>query len=412
METGRSFNGAMAFAELPALMLNIPFTIPASKAGRNGKGDRLQEQKTAFHPAHVALARVFSSVWLIGPPMSDQLVELVAHLFSPEEASVAVHLPCYLPRSFRTAARRAKLPPDQARELLDAMARRKVILRSRQRYALLPLIPGMFEYLLKDGSDTSWHRRYAQLINALFATGFTVPYSTRPFPAIRNIPVQQAGRRRAAADATHVEDDRLARHMRLGTSARPQSARFSGKECLRALPEDGCLVFGSFARSVEKTGSGRLVSRGEMRSIVRRRWEQGLVFMTANLKPSQPNAVCTCCDCCCHYLEAVNRFGGRAFLAQPHFLARVDEDLCTGCGACAGVCNTHAHTFLEGSHAYEPGRCIGCGLCAEACPAGAATMEENPAYEPPSPGWMPLFLRVIPAAVISALKVAISRMRA
>lgn len=382
--------------------------------GRKEKGAQLQEHKTAVHVEHVALARVFSSVWLIGPPMSDQLTELVAHLFSPGEAAVAVHLPYYLPRSLATIARRAKLHPDEARVLLEAMAERKVILRSGQRYALLPLIPGMFEHLLNDGSDTPWHRRYARLINALFATGFTASYSTRPFPAVRNIPVQKAVEQTSRVLDADLMSKMIDSHEHmavLNVCQCRQSARFSGRECRRAAPEDGCLVFGSFAGSVEKSGSGRLVSRGEMRSIVRRRWEQGLVFMTANLEPSRPNAVCTCCDCCCHYLEAVNRFGGRAFLAQPHFLARVDEDLCTGCGACEGACNTHAHTFSGGSHAYEPQQCIGCGLCAEACPAGAVTMEENPAYEPPASGWRPLFLKVVPAGVLAALRVMVSRMR-
>ncbi len=83
------------------------------------------------HPEQRELARVFSSVWLYGPPMGNELLALVAHLFSPEEAGVARHLSYYIPVSVETVARRAKEPAGKVRILLNAMADKRVIFRSK-----------------------------------------------------------------------------------------------------------------------------------------------------------------------------------------------------------------------------------------------------------------------------------------
>ena len=49
------------------------------------------------------------------------------------------------------------------------------------------------------------------------------------------------------------------------------------------------------------------------------------------------------------------------------YLAEIDPDTCTGCGACAEACRFDAITLAP--HAVvDPLRCVGCGLCALVCP--------------------------------------------
>jgi formate hydrogenlyase subunit 6/NADH:ubiquinone oxidoreductase subunit I len=344
--------------------------------------------------------------------MSEQLLELVCHLFSPEEARIARHLPFYLPGSLGKIARRARMKPDDVRGVLETMAARRTIFSSDKGYSLLPLIPGMFEYLLMEGKDTPWHREYARLINSLYGTGYTSQYSTTPSPLIRNIPVETA-----VESKNHIVDADLMSRMIdahdkmavLNVCQCRQSQVFSGRKCSRSHPDDGCLVFGSFAENVVERGNGRPVSRDEMRDIVKDRWEKNLVFMTANLVPSSANAICTCCDCCCHYIESINFYGGRISLTPPHFLASVDDAACNSCGKCTKVCNTHAHTLNDKKHSYDAEKCIGCGLCVRVCPKGAVTLRENPGYRPPSRGWLRFGLRILPGSILATLKVAMRR---
>ena len=364
------------------------------------------------HPAQIALAKIFSSVTLLGPPMSEKVVRLVAHLFSPEEAELARHLPFYYPRSLKTVAKRAKRSPEEIKPLLDAMGKRRVIYGGRKGYALMPLIPGMFEYMLMTGADSEWHRKYAEMINDLVATGFIRNLANRSIPAVRNIPVQKIieGQSRVL-DADRISEmiDRHEYFSVLNVCQCRQSLHFTGHECKRSKPEDGCLVFGSLARDFEQNGSSRAVSKEEMRDIVVERWEKKLIFLTGNVSPSSPNAISTCCDCCCHFVEVVNHFDGKVLIAPSHFLAAVDESLCDDCGKCSMSCNTHAHTYKNKTHQYDRDKCIGCGICMGVCKRGAIRMVENPKYKPPARDFARLGLKLFPTTALAGLKAKLTR---
>lgn len=63
----------------------------------------------------------------------------------------------------------------------------------------------------------------------------------------------------------------------------------------------------------------------------------------------------------------------------------LEEALCTGCGACAGVCPHEAIMFLSGRIHISGERCDGCGVCVPVCPTGALTLAEIiPAPEQPA----------------------------
>ncbi len=80
-----------------------------------------------YRPEIVKLSRVFSSPLFLGPPMGEPLLALVDHLFTPEEAAVARHLPRYLPASLKRISRMAGRNPEELRPLLEAMGEKRVI---------------------------------------------------------------------------------------------------------------------------------------------------------------------------------------------------------------------------------------------------------------------------------------------
>ncbi|NOZ85234.1 MAG: 4Fe-4S dicluster domain-containing protein [Deltaproteobacteria bacterium] len=60
-------------------------------------------------------------------------------------------------------------------------------------------------------------------------------------------------------------------------------------------------------------------------------------------------------------------------------MAKVNEELCTGCGACAEVCPMETITVQNGKAVVGPD-CSGCFACLGACPTGA--MEESDTTRP------------------------------
>jgi ferredoxin len=350
------------------------------------------------HPAQIALAKIFSSPYLMGPPVSEKSVRLVAHLFTPEEAEVACFLPFYYPRPLERTARKAGRPPEAIQPLLEAMSAKRVIFRSEKgNYALFPLAPGIFEMSLMNGADTPWHRELARLLNDLWATGYFRQYYKPGSPiAIRTIPVQSAVESQRVVIHADLVTELIARHEHMGVlnvCQCRQAAHFLGRECKRSSPQDGCLVFGNWAAKLAEGGDGRQVSKDEMKAIVQERWDKNLFFWGMNVTPENPTFICTCCECCCLGLEAINYYGGKAALAASHFLVEFNEALCDHCGKCAKACNLFAHTLVEKKHRFDQSKCLGCGGCIPTCKPGAIRMKENPAYQPPSRTYLRLGLK-------------------
>lgn len=70
---------------------------------------------------------------------------------------------------------------------------------------------------------------------------------------------------------------------------------------------------------------------------------------------------------------------GESTLAGPvkrkMMTAKVDGNLCTGCGVCVPLCPVGAIS-MQGDGAYvDEDTCCGCGACEEDCPVGAIWLD-------------------------------------
>jgi Na+-translocating ferredoxin:NAD+ oxidoreductase RNF subunit RnfB len=67
---------------------------------------------------------------------------------------------------------------------------------------------------------------------------------------------------------------------------------------------------------------------------------------------------------------------------NAHYYARIDPDLCTGCGICFDErCQVAAIQEENELYSVKPEQCIGCGLCISTCPTDAIRLIRKPQEE-------------------------------
>jgi Pyruvate/2-oxoacid:ferredoxin oxidoreductase delta subunit len=171
-----------------------------------------------------------------------------------------------------------------------------------------------------------------------------------------------------------------ARSFRVAPCICRKERALEGQPCSHTL--ETCLAFsrqeGAFGRYPP---GGRAISREEALRVLGSAEEEGLVHCTYNVQ-REPMFVCNCCPCCCGFLRGVKEHRAPHFLAHSDLVARIEEEACTNCGACAdGRCPMSAIASDGTTCRVDRQRCIGCGLCATACPANAVRLGERPPEE-------------------------------
>lgn len=354
--------------------------------------------------AYLEVAKTYSNPLLVGPPLCDELVALVEHMFTEEEAELVSLMKPWLPRSAASLARASSMSPAEAAKLLRGLAHDKCVLISygkgeKERFVLMPIVPGTFESVLvrtSTASLTPWHRRFAELHEALFATGFTVEYFNRPVNPVRYLPVGEVVRALPVAYPSDRLEDILDRYsdFAVGLCQCRFSRQLAGEGCGRSL--ETCTVMGGLAPAIAGRGRMKQASKRDVLESKAVAEKEGLVTWMMNEESGKfTNASCSCCGCCCGALRTVSEFSQPGFIAPPHFMPSIDAAKCNNCGKCGKACPMGALVSMgEGDGGWtehRPQRCIGCGLCVTACPQGALTMYEVPGYHKP-PGSWPAYL--------------------
>jgi len=378
--------------------------------------------------AHRQIAKTLSHPLLLGPPICDELIALVEHVFSAEEAELVRHLGAMRGRRAEDVSRAAGQSVDAARAVLDELATtRRVIARSgpdeRPVYRMMPIVPGMFEMTLigQSAELSPWHRRFAELFEALYETGYLSEYHASA-PMVRAHPIEALGLGAArpaeeGPDAGRPSEPPPMRQTALPTDALAEVLErydtFGVGQCQCRLAEravgrgcDGplsnCLVMGDWARQGIDQGWLREVTRDEALAIKREAEQAGMINWTMNVASSKGQACCSCCRCCCHALRVVSEFGMPGVFAPPNYTPRFDFDRCTYCARCAKACPVGAIGVdpKARTHEFLRERCIGCGQCVVACGTTAAVeMQPVERWKRPYGGWLSLIAASAPGTL-------------
>ncbi|MBW1786434.1 MAG: 4Fe-4S binding protein [Deltaproteobacteria bacterium] len=308
----------------------------------------------------------------MGAPRHPAILTILKELFTPVEARLASRMSL---KALEVAdiAERGEMLPERALFLLENMANKGIIYcdkaKGQVRYALMPPMPGFFEFSLVKGEDTPRNRKLGQLWDEYFTGALGDAMHATAVPMSRVVPIKKkvAYGMEIFPYEEAAEIVKKAEKIALGQC----QCRFSVRKC--DAPLDVCILLDNWADFLTDRNLARPIGVEEAIDALKRSEEAGLVHTTPNTKTPVPY-ICNCCSCCCFMLRGVTELG-RKSLASSRFRAVVDEDACTGCEACAAICGFKAIEINdENTASVSLEDCMGCGLCTSVCPEDSISM--------------------------------------
>jgi len=363
--------------------------------------------------AHRRIMGHYASPLMLGPDQSPELLEMMMHMFTEEEAEIAQHLPPLRPRTVDKVAEKVGRSVEDTASILNSLAlKKRVILASGdpRKYTILPIVPGTFEMALMTpdlSTRNRWHSQFALLFEKIWDEGYIVHYTRSVRPGIRYLPVHRVyGSLLNACPSERMEEViKPYSEFAVGMCQCRMAMNLVDKGCGRPL--ENCVVMGPGAQKFIDHGMMRRTDASEVLAIKRDAEEHGCVSWTMSDVGGVPrgNSSCSCCGCCCHAMRSISQFNFPAMISPPHFLPLLDSQKCVHCGACVTACPMGAWSIAGDSLAFDSARCIGCGLCVVACKMGAMTLMEAGNSSTNAPGWFRFFLDNVPGYLSNAFRV-------
>ncbi len=312
----------------------------------------------------------------VGYPKTKSGVELriLRRLFTKEEAEMAMHL-TYSPETVDTIAKRANRPTKEIEPLLEQLANKGLIFRSRKggvtHYRAEWFVIGIYEHQVKNmtkelAEDFEQYMDEAlrdELVeNAHPHQLRIIPINDSLSPSVNVLPYEDAreiikrqSKIAVAPCVCRVEKDAL------------------GQGCDK--PKESCIIFSTGAYYYIENGYGREITTDEALEILDNAQEEGLVCSPSN--DQKGFVICNCCGCCCGILTNLKKLPKPSLILASNYYAEVDIDSCTACETCLDRCQMDAIS-IEGDVAnIDLDYCIGCGLCVTTCSPEALSLKQK-----------------------------------
>ncbi|MGD2122821.1 MAG: 4Fe-4S binding protein [Gemmatimonadota bacterium] len=332
-------------------------------------------------------------------PATESGVELrlLEHLFTPEEAEMALHLSA-LPEPVEKIHRRAKkagIGRDELEAGLSRLAKKGAIIKTQIKgkpaYSKAQLAIGMFEF--QAGRITKeYHADFRKYMEEGFAEAVFAPKTSQ----MRTIPINEEvipDRRVGTYDGARELVMKSKGPFAVMSCVCRDGMDLEGQPCQQTDIRETCLLLGHVPDGMFGDGVAREVSREEMLGFVDRANDVGMVLQPENTQ--DPKYICCCCGCCCAVLSTAKKLPRPAEYFEANYYADVDPELCTECRNCSDRCQMEAITYSDGPSAVDHLRCIGCGLCVSTCPSGAIQLFEKEDAKTPPKTQTALYMQIL-----------------
>jgi ferredoxin len=318
-----------------------------------------------------------------GAPPTERLTKILKILFDQKEAEMVSLLPVK-PFTVKKAACVWEMSEKEARKVLERLAEKALLVDfqtdGEMHYVLPPPMAGFFEFSMmrirKDIDQKLLSELFYQYLNQeedfireLFATG-----QTQLGRAFVNETVLSEENSLHVLDWERASEViRTAVHRGISVCYCRHKMMHLDRAC--SAPMEICMTFNTAAESLIRHGHARSVEASEGLELLAEARENNLVQFGENVRQGV-NFICNCCGCCCEAMIAARRFAVMHPIHTTHFLPRVDENSCDGCGKCVALCPVEAMTLVSANDPKRPkrkiarvdeDRCLGCGVCLSAC---------------------------------------------
>lgn len=314
-------------------------------------------------------------------------IRILKHLFTPEEAEIALQL-SMLPEPVERIHKRLKKSGMSIEELqknLDQMVYKGSIYETREGnkkfYSTLPIAIGMYEFQV-ERLTPDFAKDFLQYLDEKLGN----EVGNIKIPLLRTIPV---GKSLPVPEKYQVSNYDKVRYLVENAKGKiavancvcRQTKDLAGEKCTRTDLRETCVITSPHeADYYVNVGIGRYITKEEALGILEKAQEAGLVLQPVNAK--HPEAICCCCGDCCGILTSVKKLPRPADCYSSNFYAEVDPELCSGCQTCVDYCQMEAAVMSNGTAAINLDRCIGCGNCVVACESNAIQLKKKDVEQP------------------------------
>lgn len=318
------------------------------------------------------------------PTESEVEIRLLKHLFTPEEAKLALSL-SDLPEPLERIHHRVKnneMSIEELEEKLDALVEKGAINggkllvgeKGEKKYCLHQFSVGMFEAQVDRLTKEYFEDAYEYFTGTFYKEFHktVTPCQMRTIPVEKSISTQHQV-------STYDDIRQLIEIIEAPISVINCICRTGmdllDKPCAHTELRETCIQLGKNAEVFIERGSARPITKEELFELLEEFEEDGLILQPENTQ--NPSFIHACCGDCCFNLSQVKRFPRPAKFFESNYYVELDSEKCRGCRTCTDRCQMQAVTRVDRLTTIDLDLCSGCGNCVAYCLSKAIKLKKK-----------------------------------